>query len=49
MFILDSRVLHGHFIPVNLLQASKNDDKKRCFFHLSHEKEAHGEQKNCIA
>ena len=28
---LVSKVLHGHFRPVYLLQASKNDTEKRCF------------------
>ena len=28
---LACQVFHGHFEPVNLLQASKIDDEKRCF------------------
>ena len=26
------QVLHGHFGPVYLLQVSRNDDEKRCFW-----------------
>ena len=29
---LTCQVLHGHFGPVYLLQVSRNDDEKRCFW-----------------